>query len=75
MEEIKDNKLMEDILSHAKSVSEGIEEISVLSDKAGSLAGKYAEKIAVTAASLRNNTCAHMRELVEDMEKAVKIKL
>ncbi len=73
--DVSNEELMQNILSCAKDVAEGIEEISGLSEEAGEKAGIYAERTAATAASLRNEACAHMRALVEDMEKAVKIKL
>ncbi|MDO5396542.1 MAG: hypothetical protein Q4G33_01305 [bacterium] len=75
MPETNDKELLENILSCARSVSEEIDELLELSENAVRNAGKYEERIAVTAAALRNDTCAHMRGLVEDMEQAVKIKL
>ena len=75
MTEIKSNELMEDILNCARKVSDGINELRALSDEAGQKAGIYSEKIAVTAASLRNDACVHMNDLIDDMEKAVKITL
>lgn len=75
MTEINNDELMQNILSCARDVADGIKEISELSEEAGHKAGIYAERTAATAASLRNEACAHMRALVEDMEQAVKIKL
>lgn len=71
---MNEKKLVENILADARIVSEGIEDIARIANEAGEKAGKYVEKAAAAAASLRNETCPHMRALVEDMEKAVKIK-
>ena len=71
---MNEKELVENILADARIVSEGIEDISRITDEAGAKAGKYVERVAAAAAALRNETCPHMRALVEDMEKAVKIK-
>lgn len=71
---MNEKELVESILADAESVSEGIEDISRIADEAGAKASAYVEVVAAAAAALRNQTCPHMRALVDDMEKAVKIK-
>ena len=68
-------ELLKAILSEAKEVSEGIEDISKITDTANKNAGQNVENIEKAAVSLREKTCVHLNELVDDMKKAVSVKL
>lgn len=67
--------LLKEILEQSRVISEGIEDISKTAYSASTNAGKYVENIEKTAVGLRKETCAHLRSLVDDMQKAVKIEL